>query len=155
MRLTFLLDENILLHAIRAVDRHNNRDETAARVILTIVEVCHSLVIHNDVMVRYIKKLNEVKHERSPFLSPSYVFNQLLKRSDKRILQYDDLPTLPEGCTLPRKDEYLVRAALISRPLLVTADEELYGAIRSQPMLGLEALSPQEALERAKEKPED
>jgi len=155
VRLTFLLDENILLHAIRAVDRHNNRDETAARVILTIVEVCHSIVIHHEVMVRYIRKLNGLKGERSPFLSPSYLFSQLLKRSDKQILQYDDLPPLPTGVKVPAEDEYLVRAALISRPLVVTADEELYGAIRSQPVLGLEVLWPNEAVERARERPED
>jgi hypothetical protein len=104
-------------------------------------------------MVRYIKKLNEVKGERSPFLSPSYLFNQLLKRSDKRILQYDDLPTLPEGCNVPRKDEYLVQAALISHPLLVTADRLLYDALKNQPELGIEVLWPDEALERAREEP--
>jgi hypothetical protein len=151
----FLLDENILYHAIRGVDRHNNRDDTAARLILTIVEVCHSLVIHNDVRVIYIKKLNELKHVQAPHLPPGYFFNQLMKRADKRTFEYEDLPTLPEGCDdVPKKDRYLVQAALISRPLLVTADEDLYNSLKNHPELGIEVLRPHEALERAREKPE-
>jgi hypothetical protein len=154
VRHNFLLDDNIIYHAIRGVDRHDNPDDTAARLIQTIVEVCHLLSIHDVVRVRYIKILGKLKHERAPHLQPSYFFNQLLKRADKRILQYDELPSLPEGTKVPKKDEYLVQAALISRPLVITADEELYGAIKGQPVLGLEALRPHEALQWAREKPE-
>lgn len=151
MRQPFLLDENILFHAIRGVDRHNNPDDTAARLICTIVQVCFVIVIHEVVRVRYLRKLNELIRERSPFLAPTYVFNQLLKRSDKRVFQYDELPSLPEGTTVPRKDVFLVQAALISRPIIVTADDKLRDAIRNQPSLGLTALSPQEALEFMRE----
>ena len=147
MRQRFLLDENVLFHAIRGVDRHNNRDDTAARLIFTIVRVCFVIVIHDVVRVRYLRKLNELMGERSSFLAPTYVFNQLLKRADKRIFQYDELPSLPAGTAVPRKDEFLVQAALISRPIIVTADDKLRDSIRNQPALGLTALSPQEALD--------
>jgi hypothetical protein len=155
VRHNFLLDENILYFAIRGVDRHDNPDETAARLIETIVKVCHSLVIHNDVLVRYSKILDKLKHQGSPFAEPTAFFNQLLKRADKRTFQYDDLPALPEGCRVPRKDVYLVRAALISRPLLVTGDEPLYDALKNQPKCGIEVLWPHEALLRAQEQPDD
>lgn len=147
MRHIFLLDDNILYHAIRGVDQQDNPDDTAARLIQTIIKVCHSLVIHDVVRVRYIKILDRLKQERSRFLSPSYVFKQLLQRADKRTLQYDDLPALPAEVKVPRKDEYLVQAGLISHPIIVTADDKLRGAIRNQPALGLTALSPQEALD--------
>jgi hypothetical protein len=147
----FLLDENILYHAIRGVDLHDQPDDTATRLVLAIVEVCHSLVIHNDLMVRYIKILGKLKQERAPHLPPGYFFTQLLKRADKRTFEYEALPTLPEGCSdIPRKDEYLVRAALISGPLLVTTDGPLYDAVRGHPELGIEVLWPNEALQRAK-----
>lgn len=156
MRHKFLLDENILYHAILGVDRHNEPDDTAARLVLTIVRVCHSLVIHNDLRVVYIKKLNELKHARPAHLPPTFLFGQLLNRADKRTFEYSDLPALPEGCDdIPKKDQYLVQAALISHPLFVTADEPLYKALKSHPELGIEVLSPNEALERAKENPDD
>lgn len=156
MRLNFLLDENILYHAIRGVDLHNQPDETAGRLIQTIVEVCHSLVIHEAVRVRYIKILNVLKHEKSRFLQPTYFFNQVLRRAEKRSFEYEELPTLPEGCSdVPRKDEYLVQAAMISRPLLVTSDEALYNAIKNHPELGMEVLRPHEALQRAQSSPAD
>ena len=155
MRHQFLLDENILYHAIRGVNRFNETDDTAARLILTIVKVCHSLVIHNEVRVVYIRKLGELKHARPTHLPPTYLFSQLMNRADKRTFGYEDLPLLPEGCgDIPRKDRYLVQAALISHPLFVTADEPLYNALKNHPELGIEVLWPHEALVRARERPE-
>jgi hypothetical protein len=155
VRHTFLLDDNILYHAIRGVDRHENPDDTAARLVQTIIKVCHTFAIHEVVRIRYLRILDQLKKERSPYLQPTYFFNQLLKRADKRTFQYDDLPTLPKGCNVPRKDEYLVRAALLSLPLLVTADEPLYKSIKDNPGLGIEVLWPHEALGRARERAED
>lgn len=152
MRHNFLLDDNIIYFAIRGVDRHDHPDDTAARLVQTIVKVCHSLVIHEVVRVRYLKILDQLRSKRSRFVSPTYVFKQLLQRADKRTFQYDDLPALPTVAKVPRKDEYLVQAALISHPLVVTGDEPLYDALKSQPGLGIEVLWPQEALERAKER---
>ena len=150
MRLNFLLDENILYHAIRGVDLHDQPDDTATRLIKKIVDVCHSLVIHEVVRVRYIKILDLLKRERAPFLSPAYFISQVLIRAEKRRFEYEELPALPEGCSdVPRKDEYLVRAALLSHPLFVTSDEALYGAIKNHPELGIEVLQPPEALQRA------
>ena len=72
---------------------------------------------------------------------------------DKRTLDYSDLPELPAGIKIPRKDEPIVRAALISLPIVVTADRPLREAIRAQPVLGLTALSTKKALEFVKQHP--
>ncbi len=155
MRHHFLLDENILYHAIRGVDRHYLRDDTAARLIQTIVEVCHSLVIHGDIMAKYLKIIERLRQDRSSYSQPVDFIKQLLFRADKRTLHYQELPKIPAGCNIPREDEYIVQAALIIQPLLVTADEPLYDALKKHPELGIEVLWPHEALERAKESPED
>jgi hypothetical protein len=63
-----------------------------------------------------------------------------------------DPPELPPGVNVPHEDEYVVRAGLISHPLVVTAEERLRKAINGYPVLGLTALSPAEALEFAREK---
>ena len=150
MRLNFLLDENILYHAIRGVDLHDQPDPTATRLVLTIIKVCHSLVIHNDLRLRYINILGGLKSERPRHLPPFDLFKQVMERADKRTFEYESLPALPEGCAdIPRKDQYLVRAALISRPLFVTADGPLYDALRRHPELEIEVLRPHEALDRA------
>jgi hypothetical protein len=156
VKLNFLLDENILYHAIRGVDLHDQPDDTATRLVRTIVEVCHSLIIHEVVRVRYIKILGRLRGEKSLHLAPAYFFRQVLNRADKRTFGYEALPTLPEGCSdIPRKDRCLVQAALISRPLFVTADGPLYNAIRRHPELRIEVLRPHEALDRAKGRPAD
>ena len=150
MRLYFLLDENILYHAIRGVDPHDQPDETSTRLVQTIVKVCHSVVIHDVLRVRYIKILQLLRFERPRHLSPAEFFKQVLERADKRTFQYDALPALPNGCgDVPREDEYLVQAALLSHPILVTSDEALYNALKNHPELGIEVLRPREALQRA------
>jgi hypothetical protein len=151
VKLIFLLDDNILYHAIRGVDRHDQPDDTATRLIQTIVAVCHSLVIHDVVRVRYIRILDLLKSEKPRFLSPTSFFRQVMNRAEKRAFEYHALPTLPEGCAdVPRKDKYLVQAALLSHPLLVTSDEDLYNALKNHPELGIEVLWPHEALLRAR-----
>jgi len=44
-----------------------------------------------------------------------------------------------------------VKAALISRPIVVTADADLLNDMKRQPILGLTALTPAEALKLASE----
>lgn len=154
MRYKFLLDENILHHAIRGVDRFNQPDLTSARLILTIVRVCHSLVVHDVLRIVYIKTLNALKDIRPSHLELTFFFRQVMNRSEKRSFEYAEMPDLPTDCEdIPRKDRYLIQAALISRPLFVTADEALYDSIKRHPELGLEVFWPHEALERAKEIP--
>lgn len=154
MRYQFLLDDNVLYHAIRGVDRHDRPDDTSARLLITIVEVCHSLVIHQSLRVRYLRIIERLRYERPPHLEPAYLLNQLLVRADKRTLEYDELPAVPEQWRIPTEDVFLVQAALISHPLLVTADEPLHDALKAHPESGIQVFWPVEAIERAKEIPD-
>jgi hypothetical protein len=43
-----------------------------------------------------------------------------------------------------------VQAALLSHPILVTSDEDLYKALKNHPELDIEVLWPHEALQRAR-----
>ncbi len=155
MRHRFLLDENILYFAIRGVDRHEKRDFTAAHLVLTIAQICHSLVVHTEVLARYTRIPTKVKRDPPPFIEPNSFIRQLLTRADKWEREYQPLPPLPEGCDVPYEDEYIVRAALVSHPLLVTGDERLYDALKKHPELEIDVLWPDEALERASERPQD
>lgn len=156
MRHQFLLDENIIYHAIRGVNRLDQPDDTAAVLVHTIIKICHSLTIHSDLNKAYIRILHRLKEVRPKHLELTFFFTQVFKRIEKRTFEYGELPDLPPGCDdIPRKDRYLVQAAMISRPLFVTADEPLYDAVKNHPELMIDVLTPREALERARELPED
>lgn len=53
---------------------------------------------------------------------------------------------------IPKEDHYVVRAGLISRPTIVTDEEDLRDSINEHwGVLGLRAITPAEALELAKD----
>ncbi len=153
MRYSFLLDENIIYHAARGVDKHDNPDETAAELVRSIARICHGITIHKFLFDRYWQIVQKLKSHRSSASEALSFISLFMVNPAKRTLEYGDLPELPAGVQIPRKDADIVRAALISHPIIVTADERLRDAIKSQPMLGLTALSPKEALEFAKSNP--
>jgi len=150
VRLIFLLDENILYHAIRGVDKHDQPDLTAQELVEAIAKICHGISVHPCLSERYQTTFKKLR-EHPPRSSAAVRFlRELLHNSSKRGYEMGDLPLLPQGVQLPREDEEIVRAALISKPVIVTADEELEEAINSQQeKLGLQALDAVRALELA------
>ena len=151
MKHRFLLDENILHHGIKGVDRHNNPDLTATTVVRLIGANCHTIVINLEILSRYRTQLQRLSREHAPILQPAWFVRELLYNSDKRSLEYDDPPELPAGVTVPPEDIHIVRAALVSKPLVVTADDDLWKSINTQKSLGLTALTPHEAMPFCKE----
>ena len=148
-----MLDENILYHAARLVDQHDKPDDTAAELVRSIARICHRLTIHSVLLDKYWDILQKLLRDRSSAGQAIFFINVFMKNVDKRTLDYSDLPELPAGVRIPRKDEPIVRAALISLPIVVTADRPLREAIKVQPVLGLTALSTQKALEFVKQHP--
>lgn len=146
MKHRFLLDENILHHGIKGVDRHDNPDLAATAVLRLIGANCHTIVINLELLSRYRTQLQKLARERAPVFEPARFVRELLHNSDKRSLEYNEPPELPSGVTVPPKDAHIVRAALVSKPLVVTADEDLWRSINTQQELGLTALTPPETI---------
>ena len=155
MRLTFLLDENIIYHAIRGVDKHDQPDPTAQELVTAIARICHLIALHPYLIERYtiaLEKLGEHPPRSDRALN---LLKGLIHNSSKLACEYDELPCLPKGVQLPREDEDVVRTALISKPVVVTNDSGLRDAINNHhEKLGLKALDARGALELAEsEKP--
>lgn len=150
MRQTFLIDENILYHAIRGVDKHDKPDSTAADLIEAIGRICHVIVVHPILIQRYQTALKKLREHPPRSEEVKYFLKQLLYNNLKRTCEYEELAPLPAGVQLPSEDRDIVQAALISHPVVVTADSELEDAIKSHPALGLRAMDTHKALEFAK-----
>ena len=151
MKHKFLLDENVLYHYVKGVDAHDNPDSTATELILLIGKNCHSITIDSKLWQKYWTHLKLLQRERPKALEPLFFITQLMKNSAKALRETSDAPELPPDVVIPREDDHVVRAALISHPLVVTSDEELKDAINNQPALSLRALTLHEAIELAKE----
>ncbi len=154
MKHEFLLDENVIYHAVRGVDAQDRPDTTAAELIGAIGRICHVITIHTITLDKYWDALQRLLREPPRAFHPVRFIKEFMNNSEKRRLEYDELPKLPPGVTIPRKDEWIVQAALISRPIVVTADDGLREAItKAEAILGLSALDPHEALDFARQNP--
>lgn len=141
----------MLYHAIKEVDENEKRDLTAAELIRLIGQNCHTIVADKLLVEKYSWHLTKLL-AKPPLLTQTSLFlTQIIANSSKFVVEEVDPPELPPNIKIPREDAHVVRAALISHPIIVTAERALWKAINSQSALGLEAKTPAEALELAKQ----
>ncbi len=151
MKRRFLLDENVIHHAIKGVDEHDNPDLTSAELVLLIARNCHSFLLNRFLHDRYMVHIRNLKAVKSGVLQPVFMLNQLVLNPAKAVWEFDNPPRLPEGCDLPAEDVDVVRSALISHPIFVSAEENLRRAINNCEALHLQAVAQHEALTIAQE----
>lgn len=147
MRYKFLLDLNVIYDAVRGVDRYDKPSIAALELLLRMARICHSITIHKTLRDEYYARLKRLEGVRLPALEPAAFIKMFFNNSLKRNFEYEDLPELPAGVTIPKEDEQLVRAALISHPIVITEDGDLLVAINNQPSLNLRAFTIEEGLD--------
>ncbi len=143
----------VIYFAIEEKDDKGEADETCAELIRLIGTNCHSIVVDRVLADKYWSHVGELSG-KPPLLTQASLFvTEVLANSSKLIRENAEAPEVPPGVHVPKEDEYVVRAALISKPIVVTAERRLLNAINSQVAdLRLKAVTPSQALELAKDK---
>jgi hypothetical protein len=113
---------------------------------------CYAIITDQTVKDRYEHRLTGLFTDPRHQIQTVLFLTDLVYKLGRLWIETAEPPELPAGAKVPHEDEYVVRAALISRPLVVSAEEKLLKAINTQPALRLKALTPSEALERARER---
>jgi hypothetical protein len=148
----FLLDINIVYYAVKGVDEHRRPDETCINLFKLIQLNCHTMRMDEVVLGKYKEHLAWLERDRESVVESLRLVISLFQNSQKAVLEPGDPPSLPQGIQVPQKDEYVVRAALMSQPTVVTSDNALKRSISENgATLGFTAVGPTEALEFAKE----
>jgi hypothetical protein len=148
----FLLDINIVYYAVKGVDENRRPDETCVDLFRLILLNCHTMRMDEVVLARYKQHLAWLERDRESVVESLRLVISLFQNSQKAVLEPGNPPSLPQGIEVPQKDEYVVRAALMSRPTVVTSDNALKRSISQHAAtLGFTAVGPAEALELAKE----
>ena len=138
--------------AVKGVDEYGNEDPTAAKLIALIGKNCHRITFDQELKSRYWSHLQPLLLVKSPALPVVGFINQILKNSEKVSEEYIDPPELPVNINIPHEDVHIVRAALISHPLIVTCDPGLKDAVNRETSLKLRAVTPQEAIPLASQR---
>ena len=152
MKHRFLLDINIVYYAVKGVDENRHPDETCVDLFKLILLNCHTMRMDEVVLGKYKEHLAWLQRDRESVVESLRLVISLFQNSQKAVLEQGDPPDLPQGIQVPQKDEYVVRAALVSQPTVVTRDNALKRSIsENAAALGFTAVSPAEALELAKD----
>jgi hypothetical protein len=141
----------VIYHAIKGVDESGNPDQTSGELVRMIGENCHTVVADNELAQRYSRHLKELLSTPSLLYKTTEFLWEVIYNSSKFIVEASPTPKLPPGVKVPPEDECVVRAALISHPIVVTAERRVLRDVNSQSVLGLRAVTPAEALELAKD----
>jgi hypothetical protein len=141
----------VIYQAIKGVDEAENPDQTSGELVRLIGENCHTVVADNELAERYSRHLKKLLSIPSLLYKTTEFLWAVIHNSSKFVVEASPTPELPPGVRAPHGDEYVVRAALISRPIVVTADKDLLRDVNSQSVLRLRAVTPSEALGLAKD----
>jgi hypothetical protein len=114
----FLLDINILYYATKGVDQNRRPDGTCIDLIRLIFLNCHSIRMDAVLLERYKRHLAWLQKDPASMLEPLRALNSIMQNSRKAVLEEGNPPNLPVGIQIPQNDVYVVRAGLVSQPLV-------------------------------------
>ena len=139
----------VLLFAIKEQKAGGERDSTCTDLIQRIGQNCHRIVVDRTMREMYLGRIAE-QFRQPQYLTPAALFlANFVHNSAKFVIEDSEPPEIPATAVaaIPKEDHYIVRAALISHPIVVTDEERLRNRINEHSdALSLKALSPSEAL---------
>jgi hypothetical protein len=151
VKLRFLLDENVVILAVKQQDDAGREDHTARDLIRAIVAKCHRIVLSFPLWQRSWRKLSGLMQGDYAGSQAMATVRGLMTNREKIEDDYGALPDVPPDCEVPPKDYEIVQTALRFEALLVTTDRELAASVRDCRLrLGIEVLTPSEALALAR-----
>ena len=144
----------VLFFAIKEQNAEREHDETCSNLIQLIGQNCHRIVVDRTIRGKYLGRLAEFFDQPQYLTQTVFFLTDFVYNSAKFIIETSESPDLPATALdgIPKEDRYVVRAGLISHPIIVTDEKDLRDSINErQDVLGLKAITPAEALELAKD----
>ncbi len=149
----FILDENIVILAQKGENERGEKDPTCARLIESIIEICHTMVFDLNLWTKHHRQLSGLR-VREPQLGIPVLalFSRARLRPGKLEFTSRNAPEFPEEDIIPQgsqDDRDIVRLAVECRAALVTTDAALRDDLNLcgvQEAYSLQLLSPAEAL---------
>jgi hypothetical protein len=150
----FILDIMVLFFAVKGENAKCERDETCANLIQLIGQNCHRIVVDRTMRGKYLGRLAELFGKPQYQTQTALFLLNVVHNSAKFIIETSETLDLPPAAFdgIPKEDHYVVRAGLISHPIIVTDEKDLRDSINERhDVFGLKAVTPAEALELAKD----
>jgi len=128
----FVLDENVIVSADTLVDENGNDDASSLNLLTSIITICHSIVVDELLIKKYMKKFKQLEMDSRGVRSPVVVRLIVSLQSNSSKYQVETgVPALKGEEELPEDDRPLVRLATFAQATLVTIDRRLIEKLNS------------------------
>lgn len=136
-----MLDENIIILAAKMENEKGEPDVTCLRLLLDIIQKCHTMVCSGNLLERYLRVISNLagKHQSSV---PKLLQMAIIIKAKVQLINY--LPKLSNENQIPPDDVEIVRLANHANATLVTIDSRLKEAMKRLPYT-IRVLTPNEA----------
>ena len=144
----------VIFFAIKEENAQQQRDRTCADLVQLIGQNCHSLIVDKTISRKYDSRLSGFFSQPHYLTQAALFLVNVVHNTQKFVVETSEPPEIPPDLVgrIPHEDRYIVKAALISHPIVVTDEVGLLNAINSNhEVLGLKAITPAEALQLAKD----
>jgi len=144
----------VLFFAIKEENAAGQPDRTCASLTDLIGQNCHAIVVDKTINGKYESRLSEFFGHPHYLTQAALFLVNVVRNPQKFVIETSEPPEIPTELvgSVPHEDRYIVKAALISHPIVVTDEVALLNAInRNHDVLGVKAITPAEALELAKD----
>jgi len=144
----------VLFFAVKEQNAEREHDETCTNLIQLIGQNCHRIVVDRTIREKYLGRLADLSGKPHYQTQTALFLANVVHNSAKFIIETSEPPDLPAVTVdaIPKEDRYIVRAGLISHPIIVTDEKKLRDSInKCHGVLRLKAITPAEALELAKD----
>jgi hypothetical protein len=118
----FLPDVRVVINAIKGVDEGGATDTTSQEFVDLIGQNCHKVIADGVLSQKYSDRMKELFGKPLFLVQATNFLIQILENPAKFQVETEKAPDLPAPVKVPKEDKYVVQAALISRPAVVTAD---------------------------------
>jgi hypothetical protein len=144
----------VIFFAVKEENAQQQCDRTCANLIELIGQNCHCLIVDKTMNEKYDSRLSEFFSQPQYQTQAALFLANVVHNPQKFIIETSAPPEIPPAVVahIPHEDRYVVKAALLSHPIVVTDERRLRDAINdNHTSLRLKAISPSDALELAKD----
>ena len=149
MKRKFIIDENIIYHAARGINKHDEESFDALYFLKELTKNCHKIILEKQLIEKYMKILSVLKEEANVYPIPhvDVFFKDILYNKEKWEQVTEEISTIEDNKNIPAEDQFLIEIGHHLSIPIITNDYNLIEDINNAPDLEITILNPVEALD--------
>jgi hypothetical protein len=153
MKLVFVVDENVLIFALKVENAQGEVDLTALTALSDILTNCHSIAVDDELFNKYMQKCKALSKGNCKIVPNLISLLNIALWNQSKSIWFSNPPIVQSENDIHQDDPFIVRLAVATAAILVTDDNRLRESIERcgiSARYNLKVVSSQQAIEYAR-----